>query len=246
MSSSSSATVVIADAQQLVDLGPEGGPVRRPSRRRSTARARWRTRPSWCPRPPARRSRPARRAGRARASARGGAGRPWGRTGRGPGRARGPTRSTSDARRPGPRRAVEAFDDPADGATGLRDAAWLSRVRSHAHPVRGRLQGPAGRLRPARRCPSGWWTTPRRRWPRPTSSRLPGGGQAVRRPHRPQDRAGPGAAGPGRRRRRAPGGHRAAGRGHAPTTATSVCWWHPWCAATASSSPGWPTTRSSA
>ena len=48
---------------------------------------------------------------------------------------------------------------------------------------------------------------------------LPGGGQAVRRPDRPQDRAGPGAAGPGRRRGRAPGRHRAAGARPAPTTA---------------------------
>ena len=49
---------------------------------------------------------------------------------------------------------------------------------------------------------------------------LPGGGQAVRRPDRPQDRAGPGAPGPGRRRGRAPGRPPTCWPRPPPTTAT--------------------------
>ena len=219
-----------------------------------------------CERParrPAARTRRARRRRRARASARGAADRPSARRRSASCPARGTTRITSSAvvpattaarRSPRSRPGSPDAADP-DSSVG----AWLSRVRTHVdrrpldrphdpHPVGGRVQGAAGRPRRAR-SPAEHVVADRRRGGRGRGrrarlSRSWPSCAATASPTRPSGASCASASADADAVRGR--GRRPARRGHRPRTARSACWSPRCCAATASSSPGWPTTRSSA
>ena len=89
------------------------------------------------------------------------------------------------------------------------------RPRADPHPVRGRVQGAAGPLRRARCRPSGWSADADGAAAAADALGYPVVAKLCGDAHRPQDRAGPGAPRPRRRRRGARRGRRAAGRGHA-------------------------------